>query len=265
MRDSLESFFFLLKEARGFKNKLVIFKFALWNFLKRYFLRPLLLNDIFVELKEAKVWFGPFTGELASYKEIHRYQSYESYENFSAGPTDTVFDLGANIGFYTIQQAKRTKQGKVFAFEPNPSSYARLKKNIAANNLANVMLFNKAVYSRHGELGLESPSSTGTRTVLAENQPGKRVEGWTLDEIIREHPVERVDLMKIDVEGSEAEILKGGKNCLRITKKIVLEVHSKELEEQVATILNPYGFQKVFQKKLSKTAILYFVSEKTDI
>ncbi|MFW9794936.1 MAG: FkbM family methyltransferase [Candidatus Thorarchaeota archaeon] len=144
---------------------------------------------------------------------------------------DTVFDVGANLGWYTTLIGKRIgPHGSVVGIEPLPSVFSLLKKNISLNELENVILLNKAVAGKtesgfihlfEGEPDTHASIKPLGRTKL------KRIsiQLCTIDSIINEldlHP----NFVKIDVEGAEMELLDGAISLLSETRPIImLEVH----------------------------------------
>src|SRR4051812_38102608 len=69
---------------------------------------------------------------------------------FEVGEGDTVVDIGAQIGVFTVMAARRARRGRVFAFEPHPDNHARLVDNVRLNDLANVVTEQKAVARETG-------------------------------------------------------------------------------------------------------------------
>lgn len=139
----------------------------------------------------------------------------------------TVFDLGANIGSYTIPLALRA--GRVYAFEAFKPNFDILLKNVALNGLTNVTAIFGAV-----------ADSTGTRLVpdrggrsdnignysLASKTEGEiEIPSWSLDDFAAQHNVEEIDLMKIDIEGSEIMALRGARRLFsqRKVKTVICE------------------------------------------
>jgi hypothetical protein len=113
----------------------------------------------------------------------------------------TVLDLGANVGYYTLISAGLVgEKGKVFAFEPDPIPFGILKRNVEVNNCKNVVLVKRAVSDRTGKTQI------------------------TLDEFFRNYK-NRIDFIKMDIEGSEALALRGMRKMLGKNKgvKIVTE------------------------------------------
>ena len=125
-----------------------------------------------------------------------------------------VFDIGANIGWYTIHIAKNLTQGKLYAFEPIPDTYSRLKRNVVLNNIENVVLNNIALSDSKGHLSFYySPkmtvASSSQNITNNENAILINCETETLDNYFLENNIERVDFIKCDIEGAELFALKG--------------------------------------------------------
>ena len=134
-------------------------------------------------------------------------------------PGDICWDIGANIGFYTCLLASRVGDtGAVVAFEPALRTCGYLCENISLNQFTNVTVVNKglsdSVEQRHlyyAEAGL----AEGTASLKYANgrAASERVTLDTIDNLIREMPVP--DFIKIDVEGYQLEVLRGGEYCLK--------------------------------------------------
>jgi len=135
---------------------------------------------------------------------VDKFEKYETALIFGQiNKNSVIIDVGANIGYYTVLMAKFVK--KVYAFEPEKEAFEILKKNIKENNLKNVVLFNKAVGSKRGSKFLKTDSENfgNSRIVTSNTKQVTRIV--RLDEVIKE----KVDLIKIDVQGYELEVLKG--------------------------------------------------------
>lgn len=123
----------------------------------------------------------------------------------------TVIDIGANLGYYTlIFSSLAGKEGKVYAFEPDPSNYRLLKKNIEANGFRNAIAVKKAVSSKSGKLGFYlSEEHRGDHRSY--DPGGKRkkitVSCVSIDEFAKKKI--RPDFIKIDVQGAEFQVMKG--------------------------------------------------------
>lgn len=145
-------------------------------------------------------------------------------------PGDTALDIGANIGLYTLLFAKLVgPAGTVVAFEPDPANHDRLLSNLALNGAGNVTPERFAVYSEPGTVTLNrfrrglGPWSTLGSPVLPDPARAGRttapvesvlVEAVTLDGYCAERGIERVRLLKVDVEGAELDVLQGAASLL---------------------------------------------------
>jgi FkbM family methyltransferase len=133
-------------------------------------------------------------------------------------PGMTVFDLGANVGLYTLWAAHRVgPTGQVHSFEPTPDVAQALKKNISLNGFGQVMVNEAAVSDAPGKTYLSFlQDDPGENTILRGNEanPGVWVPTLTLDEYVAQRGVSSVDVMKIDIEGAEQMALQGGRTFL---------------------------------------------------
>lgn len=132
---------------------------------------------------------------------------------------DIVVDVGANIGYYTLIFAQLVgKSGKVIAFEPEPKNFEILKKNIAINNYDNVIVEQKIVSEKCGSMKLYVSDSdiVGHRIQqMGDLEHFVEVESVTLDDYMKKLNLdEKVNFIKIDVEGAEPNVLEGSKEIL---------------------------------------------------
>ncbi len=140
---------------------------------------------------------------------------------------DTVVDVGAFIGLYAIALAKRVGPGGlVLAFEPDPSTFGWLQQHVALNHVGvRVKLFQSAVGHQVGKANFMSGINSQAH-VEANQYVGIKVPITTLD---KELPNQRVDVLKIDVEGFEEKVLQGAirllKDPIRCPRSIYIEMH----------------------------------------
>ncbi len=128
-------------------------------------------------------------------------------------PGDTVVDAGANMGYYTIIGSRLVgDKGKIYAFEPDPSNFALLEKNVKLNGCTNVVLERKALSDRKGALKLfiarENRGDHRIYQPQGESRSSIDVEAVRLDEYIKEQRA-AIDVLKMDVQGAEGHILDG--------------------------------------------------------
>ncbi len=129
---------------------------------------------------------------------------------------DTILDIGANMGWYTVHLAMFARHGMVHAFEPMPPTFRRLVHNCDLNNVdVNTKLVNVALGDHQGEAQLHSFANLGhghssLSTLGRSDHTAWDVTMMTLDEYLKENGIDRVDVVKMDVEGAEMGVLRGG-------------------------------------------------------
>ena len=162
---------------------------------------------------------GDFVGRAAFYVgELDRKLTWVCSRLLREG--DVALDIGANIGMVTILMSRLVGgSGRIHAFEPNPWLLPLLREVIERNQLANVKLHPIALGSREGSLELRIPAtnSGAASFVRGSDSPGEataRVPVHRLTDVANQECIESVRLVKIDVEGFEAEVFQGGRQML---------------------------------------------------
>jgi len=134
-------------------------------------------------------------------------------------PDDICFDVGANLGYYTVLMAKAVPQGRVYAFEPDPFSHALLQLNVRINRLENVVVNCLALGERPGTSSFfrctDSAYNSFKDTARKAVSSVIEVPVTTLDEFVAANDVPRVDFVKVDVEGAEGLVLAGAKRLMQ--------------------------------------------------
>lgn len=143
---------------------------------------------------------------------------------------DQVIDIGAHIGWFTTICARQVgPTGQVIAVEPYPSNMALLHENLALNHCSNVRLVEQPLGRSHGEeLRLAQAGDSGGVTAIGWGKVDPVVVSTaTLDEI--GEGLGRIALIKLDVEGFEANVLRGGPATLSRTDRVLIEINSPSL------------------------------------
>jgi FkbM family methyltransferase len=151
---------------------------------------------------------------------------------------DTFVDAGANVGYYTALAASCVQQnGRVFSVEPNPAVYQKLQRMIVQNSISHATALNAGLSDSPGILTLSVPPETHHNA----NATMVHVEGWqpvavpvfTLDDCLKKYAIDRVDMLKMDVEGHEPRVLAGARNALakKLIKAVLVEFNEYWLRE----------------------------------
>ena len=160
----------------------------------------------------------------------------------------TVFDVGANIGNYTLLFSQLVdSQGKVFAFEPTSSTFTKLQERVNKSKYQNIYLFQNAVFSENKPIELHefseeyaSWNSMGIPQMLDPKGSGEyvpivrteEVNAITLDSFCKKQGIKTIDYLKVDVEGAESDVLLGAVELLKNQgiKFVQFEISQKMLE-----------------------------------
>jgi len=169
---------------------------------------------------------------------------------------DYVVDVGANIGDTTLCFSSRVgDSGLVVAIEPHPRTFHYLQGNLRLNRTKNVSALNIALGSQRGEVQFIDQKQDDMNRVV-ENGGSLRVSIKALDDIVDPH--RRVNFLKLDVEGFELPVLRGGDATLRRTDAICSEFgaeHCRRYDYSMTDMLSflaSYGFKLFVQNGLRR-------------
>ncbi|MDD2921953.1 MAG: FkbM family methyltransferase [Anaerolineales bacterium] len=217
------------------KNRLypaykILRKYPLWGkYLKWYFYSNWQPNKPFeVNLDGAELRITLTANDALAPSIFWRGKSEPIFFDFMSKylkPGMTVFDIGANIGQYTLLASQCVGQnGRVHSFEPADREFSFLQRSIKNNELANIFLQKKAVSNFDGYAPLNIfPDGQGAYNTLGKPSHNvvaqikadiKEVECVQIDTYVRQSQINNVDLIKIDVEGGEINVLEGAKDLL---------------------------------------------------
>lgn len=151
-----------------------------------------------------------------------------------------VIDAGALYGDHTIAYCRKVStEGTVIAIEASPVAFSCLQKN-AEKFQSDVLLINAALGETHGDKALhcieEGNLNAGMATVSEEDKKGVIIPTVSIDGLVKDSGLSRLDFIKIDCEGYEYKILKGAKGTLKTLKpKMLIEINSFALSQQGST------------------------------
>ena len=185
---------------------------------------------------------------------------------------DVVFDIGANIGAFTVPFAKKVgKLGEVYAFEPQRIIYDILQNNVNKNNLSNTRIFNVGVgeneeelelndidYSEVGNFGgvsFKYESSSFTKNIKDKKY---KVKVTNLDKLME---IKKCNFIKMDVELMELDILKGGRNFLKKFRPILWIENHQSYPNKINKFLleNDYDAYWAYSRVFNKSN--FFINE----
>jgi FkbM family methyltransferase len=167
----------------------------------------------------------------------------------AARPGTCVIDVGANVGIFTICLGSALRSsGSAWAFEPWPSNVERLRDNVRLNHLSNIEVYPLALGNRAGEAAFHLSDDPAFHSVgaLPQGRDSGRmvsVRMDRLDNIWRQAGRPTVSLIKIDVEGAEAQVLEGAQELIERDKPhLLLEANSADHLDLLVSWLGPRGY-----------------------
>jgi len=188
------------------------------------------------------------------------------------------FDIGANIGIYSLNMFRKAES--VYAFEATETTYNHFKDTIDLNNIKNINLFLSAVHNKDNEIVkiyINDDSNVGGNSMYYGEILANQVKTIKIDTFVSEKNISRIDIIKIDVEGNELNVLEGAKESIKKFKPIIFceinpklnsdagykasnlfDCFTKELL-YIANIWNGKKFKKINKREIcSKQQNIYF-------
>jgi len=233
MLKTIPAFCQLIKSGKGLSDKVIIFRYFIFCSISSLLPRTIrnkikvfdfITKDITISTKHGEYSCRAKTDDLLICGK-------EDYEDKLNGLFDVVnggvfIDVGAHIGRYTVQVAR--KEGvRVISIEPQSQNFQMLQKNISLNNLKDVISLNCAVYKIPKVLKFYISNHPGLHSIYQKTNKCITVKSDTLNNIVKRFKLERVDLVKIDVEDAELDVLKGSDEVLlKFKPKIIFECRS---------------------------------------
>ena len=171
-------------------------------------------------------------------------------DEYRVDPVDQIIlDVGANIGAFSLFASRRAPRARILALEPFPATLEQLRDNLDRNNLAGrVEIHSLALTSEVGARHMDDNSGPSQyRGMLgAGDGRGLEVRTVTLDRFLTEYDLNDIDLMKMDIEGSEHEVIRStAPEVLRRIRRIALEYHPNEPKGPLFEHLHEAGFDLI--------------------
>jgi FkbM family methyltransferase len=190
--------------------------------------RPALLTVTRPDLKAAIVLRVP-SADFATYRQIF---DRREYDFAVSNPPRTIVDAGAHIGLASVWFANRFPDARIVAVEPDAENFELLRHNAAA--YPQIEPVQAALWSVETELDLVDPGlgtwGFMTSPVGDPSPPGEhrqRVRALTIDALMREHRLDHIDVLKLDVEGAEREVFTAAGPWLEGTDLLIVELHER--------------------------------------
>ncbi|MFU8825969.1 MAG: FkbM family methyltransferase [Brevefilum sp.] len=157
-------------------------------------------------------------------------------------PGMVVYDIGANVGFYSLLAAHLAGMGgKVYAFEPLGRNVAYIRQHAALNGFDTILVFEAAVAEQNGEALFDPGASIATGRLSDDGT--LRVQQFALDTLLAEGKIDPPDVMKVDVEGAEHAVVMGARHIIQAYRPLIfLDTHNREAHTATLGFLQAYGY-----------------------
>jgi len=215
---------------------------------KNWWARPLpkLGIGIVLELRNGlRYLVRPGTTDLAVLNEAVLRNSYLSAGYVKLQEDAVVVDVGANIGDFTIQVAALCPRGRIYAIEPISHNARMIQLNSLLNGMSNITVLTVALGCGEGDIAIHLAGSQSSGHFFSDRRPKETVRQITLQRLMRECSIERIDLLKLDCEGAEWDILPSCGELFPRIDQICMEFHPREdwTGARLAAWLRDFGYQ----------------------
>lgn len=189
-------------------------------------------------------------GDWWTFQEIVRTGVYKNILSYISD-CETVIDVGANIGLAALYFASQYKTSRILAVEPSPDNFALLDTNLADLVRRNrCKTIKAAVWERRTSLAANPLPGPGRFNGFSLREFGKddaesvRILGLPMSAIVEESGFDRIDILKIDIEGAEVQMFRSELGWLERVRSILIEFHgNSRAESNFDSIVKDYGFR----------------------
>jgi FkbM family methyltransferase len=190
----------------------------------------------------------------------------------------TIFDVGAHIGQTTGEFRRRFPNAQIFSFEPFPESFERLQANSKTDQ--GIHVFNYGLADQTGTFPFQSNLSSATNSLLTTDNMGFKTWGEglletnqvvqadfkTIDLVLKDLNIRKINILKLDVQGAEYRVVKGGAEALRdgvvdyIFSEIITQptyIGQKRLDEALSVFYNAgFDLHNIFELSSTSDGVL---------
>jgi FkbM family methyltransferase len=152
------------------------------------------------------------------------------------------YDIGANVGFYSLLASRLIAPGRVYAFEPLPANLVYLRKHLELNRIKNVEVTQMAICDHVGVAQFQTEETRAMGRIEANGNLSVRTS--TVDALLEEERIPPPNYIKMDIEGSEFRALLGAKGCVeRYRPQIFLAIHGSGVHDNCRQLLSSWNYR----------------------
>jgi FkbM family methyltransferase len=191
--------------------------------------------------------------DIQIFTQIFIYKEY----NIIIEEVNTIIDCGANIGLASLYFLSKFPDARIIAVEPEENNFKMLQDNLS--NYKNVICIKKGIWGKVANLEISNYNGGNAGFITKESITSERaISSISIDQIIQEYQLTEIDILKIDIEGSEEQIFLTEPKWIKIVRMIFCEIHENMkpgLTARIESMLIPYfdvsmnGEYHVFKRK----------------
>lgn len=208
--------------------------------------------------KETLFAVRPFTSDIRVLRQVFIDNEYSQVIDLSKSARldiKYIVDCGANIGATTLYLKKHFEHAYVIAVEPDAGNFSCLERSIWLNNLSHVFTEKKGIWYRPARLEISTGFRSGENWAFEVTEsPSGKIEAVSINDLIAKYNWPHVDILKIDIEGTERYLIADGREAfsdlLGMTKILAIEIHEEyNIYEAFFTFLSDHNFIVTFAKE----------------
>ena len=223
----------------GFFSKLQVFLnsrkiFKNWYIYPKVYYK--LSNDKFVIFKTKtglKIKIRVRSTDLMALTNVWMINEYD-VEDFEINVNDTIIDIGAHVGLFSLLVSQLCKTGKILSFEPARENFDLFVSNLKLNHVKNILPFNMVVSKNSGRSNLFLNNDQSAHSIFSKSSESVNVESISLQKIFEDNKISSCKLLKLDCEGAEYEIIDSlPLEYLGRIQNLVIEYHSADTKPEL--------------------------------
>ncbi|HNP32568.1 MAG TPA: FkbM family methyltransferase [Flavobacterium sp.] len=194
------------------------------------------------------------SSDLNVFSQIYQYKEYQPLvetfqEHFPNDQCLNIIDAGSNIGLTSVYLSRHFPNSNFITIEPDTSNFESVEYNLKANSIKNVVKIKGGLWSKNANLKLVNDfrDKKDWSIRVEETKESGDLKAFSIPYLMKEHKLEKIDILKIDIEGSEKEVFTGidtDVSFLAKTKCIAIEIHDEfDCRSDINDILTNYNFK----------------------
>lgn len=204
-----------------------------------------------------KIFLRVYAGDLDIFYEIFYKKIYELPHTLDKR---VIIDAGANVGLATLYFLSRMPHAMIYCIEPDPDNFTFLEKNLQDEiKSGKIIPLLAGLYGQDGLMSLKK-GQLKYNSVITDADEGNSVNVacYSVPGFFKKINIDKVDIIKLDIEGSEENIFKNNLSWLRDVNYLLIEFHSKRIEEICTEKLIAYKFNHIFHISRKDTSVFCF-------